>query len=150
MSARLCCWMQRKGGLLRRFYGATSYHGGVVGCGELRGRCLSFPSFFYLLLLKLMECASHSTHWQFFRKRIPCSCLDEKYKEVRSITKMGFCCNLHCQLPNKMTVRSKMVYCVRCRKANYCSRECQVAAWPNHKEYCGKSAAEMTNLYSNS
>jgi hypothetical protein len=81
--------------------------------------------------------ADEHTLVQFFRKQIPCSCLDEKYEEVRSITKMGRCCYSQCTLPDKMAVRSKMVYCTRCRKVNYCSRECQVAAWPGHKEYCG-------------
>eukprot|EP00984_Skeletonema_dohrnii_P035641 scaffold35642_cov211-Skeletonema_dohrnii-CCMP3373.AAC.1 len=29
-----------------------------------------------------------------------------------------------------------MLYCTQCRVANYCSRECQVADWPEHKNYC--------------
>ena len=72
----------------------------------------------------------------FFRKRVPCNCLDDKYNEVKSITKIGFCHNPNCSLPERKTVRSKMLYCTQCRKANYCSRECQVAHWPTHKEYC--------------
>ena len=82
----------------------------------------------------------------FFRKRIPCSCLDGKYKEVRTIPKTGYCCSSQCPLPDRTAVRSKMVYCARCRKANYCSRECQVAAWPKHREICCKTAEEMAKL----
>jgi hypothetical protein len=29
----------------------------------------------------------------FFRKRSPCSCLDDKYEEVKSIPKTGYCCS---------------------------------------------------------
>ena len=63
--------------------------------------------------------ADEHTLVHFFRKRIPCSCLDEKYKEVKSIPKMGYCCSSQCPLPDRKAVRSNMVYCARCRKANY-------------------------------
>ena len=87
-------------------------------------------------MFELLHADEH-TLVQFYRKQIPCSCLDDKYNKVKSVTKMGMCCNDACPLPNGQAVRSKMVYCTRCRKVNYCSRECQVAAWPGHKEYCG-------------
>ena len=66
---------------------------------------------------------------KFFRHRSPCSCLDEKYEEVKSVTKMGICYNLDCKFPNCTTERSKTMYCSRCRCATYCSRECQEANW---------------------
>ena len=72
----------------------------------------------------------------FFRKRITCTCLDKKYKEVKSIKKIGFCDNTSCSLPGQKATRSTMLSCTQCRKANYCSRECQVAHWPRHKEFC--------------
>ena len=72
----------------------------------------------------------------FFRKRIQCKCLDSKYEEVKSISKIGFCCYKECSLPDNKTERSKMLCCTQCRNANYCSRECQVAHWPFHKEFC--------------
>eukprot|EP00984_Skeletonema_dohrnii_P008587 scaffold3171_cov84-Skeletonema_dohrnii-CCMP3373.AAC.1 len=72
----------------------------------------------------------------FFRKRIPCSCLDDKYEQVNSITKMGICYNLHCNFPDRMVERSRTMYCSRCRGATYCSRECQKADWSEHKEIC--------------
>ena len=80
----------------------------------------------------------------FCRKRIPCKCLDKKYKEVKWITKIGFCCYEDCTLPGNKTVRSKMLYCSQCRNANYCSRECQVAHWPSHKEICAVAANMLT------
>jgi hypothetical protein len=76
----------------------------------------------------------------YFRHRIPCSCLDEKYEEVKHITKLGVCYNSQCSIPDKRVERSKTKYCSRCRSATYCSRECQVAAWSRHKPYCDKFA----------
>lgn len=34
------------------------------------------------------------------------------------------------------TVVHKLQNCVRCKNAWYCSKECQVAAWPKHKKSC--------------
>ena len=75
---------------------------------------------------------------RFFRKRIPCACLDEKYKEVKSVKKMGFCFNLSCSLPERMAERSKMFCCTRCGDVNYCSVECQKADWKGHRGDCNE------------
>ena len=87
---------------------------------------------------KLLELQSGDDHTlvQYLRKNIPCQCLDAKYEQVKSITKIGFCCNDQCSLPNRRVERRSMVYCTRCRDANYCSRECQEAAWQLHKKQC--------------
>ena len=78
---------------------------------------------------------------KFFRHRIPCSCLDEKYEEVKHITKMGLCHSTQCSaILGRKHERSKTKYCSRCRCATYCSRECQVAHWKRHKPDCDKSA----------
>jgi hypothetical protein len=83
-----------------------------------------------------LQRADEHTLVKYLRKSTPCNCLDGKYKEVKSIIKMGVCCNPQCHLPGRMVERRTMVYCTRCRQGNYCSRECQVAAWPSHKEVC--------------
>ena len=78
---------------------------------------------------------------KFFRHRIPCSCLDEKYEEVKHITKKGFCYNSECKfsiVKGEGVERSKAKYCSRCRNVTYCSRECQVADWSRHKPDCEK------------
>ncbi len=97
-------------------------------------------------VLELLDGDEH-TLVQFFRKQIPCSCLDEKYKEVKSITKTGICFNeKSCPLPDRKAVRSKMLRCTGCligRSVSYCSRECQEAHWSMHKKYCGKTAQEI-------
>eukprot|EP00984_Skeletonema_dohrnii_P001341 scaffold418_cov92-Skeletonema_dohrnii-CCMP3373.AAC.4 len=81
---------------------------------------------------------------KFFRKRIFCSCLDAKYEEVKSITKVGFCFNLQCNLPR--VERSETMYCSRCRSVTYCSRECQTAHWAQHKPVCDTSAAQIAEF----
>ena len=94
-------------------------------------------------MLELLDGDEH-TLVQFFRKQIPCSCLDEKHKEVKSVTKMGICFNdASCPLPGNMAVRSKMLRCTGCRNVNYCSRECQEANWPMHKNFCGLTTQEI-------
>ena len=93
-------------------------------------------------LQKLMEIFITDDHTlvSFFRKRITCSCLDKKHKEVKSIKKMGYCNNDKCPLPGGKVERSKMLYCTRCSVAYYCSRDCQEAAWSEHREICKKNS----------
>ena len=88
-----------------------------------------------------VEVASGDIHTlvKFYRKRIPCSCLDKKYKEVKSVTRMGCCFNPNCSQPGRRVERSTMFSCSRCGKANYCSVECQKANWKAHKECCDMS-----------
>ena len=78
---------------------------------------------------------------KFFWKRISCSCLDEKYEEVKHITKMGRCYNPKCSIPGRTVERSKTKYCSRCRCATYCSRECQEAHWKDHTFDCDDNTA---------
>jgi hypothetical protein len=87
--------------------------------------------------LKLAELtwADDHTLVSFFRKGIPCSCLDEKYKQVKSITKIGLCCYPKCSRPNRIAERKTLQYCARCREANYCSRDCKWLIGPGTKTY---------------
>lgn len=94
-------------------------------------------------MIELMSCDLH-TLVKYLRKNIPCNCLDKTYEEVKSITKMGVCWNVECSLPNRMVERSKMLYCSRCCDANYCSRECQKAAWSFHKKLCDENVDRST------
>mmetsp|Transcript_4929 Transcript_4929/g.7206 ORF Transcript_4929/g.7206 Transcript_4929/m.7206 type:complete len:258 (-) Transcript_4929:161-934(-) len=81
--------------------------------------------------------ADEHTLVRYFQKHIPCPCLDGKYKEVKRVKKLGFCSNPQCKIPDRMAERSAMLYCQRCRQANYCSRECQEDHWrAGHKERC--------------
>ncbi|KAL7431787.1 hypothetical protein ACHAXM_002809 [Skeletonema potamos] len=87
--------------------------------------------------------ADEHTLVKFLKHHIPCCCLDEKYKEVKSTAKMSFCYNEHCSLPDRRVERSKASTCSGCRQAFYCSRECQVADWKRHKIICGVNVATM-------
>ena len=90
--------------------------------------------------------ADKHTLVNFLRRRIPCSCLDKKYEEVKHITKMGFCYNPQCSIPDRKVKRSKAKYCSRCRCATYCSRECQVADWSKHKRFCDRDVAKIAEF----
>ena len=94
---------------------------------------------------KLIELCSADDHTlvSYYRKRIPCSCLDEKYKEVKSVKKMGLCYNSTCSHPGERVERSKMFCCTRCGDANYCSVECQKADWKDHREECEEDAKKI-------
>jgi len=83
---------------------------------------------------------------KFLRKRIPCKCLDKKYKEVKDTTKLGFCYNPECTIPDGQVERSKTFYCSRCRNVTYCSRDCQKADSPIHKHECDKFVAEIAKF----
>ena len=69
---------------------------------------------------------------KFYRKRISCKCLKKMHLEAReNEPKMGIC--WHCKEEKE---RAALSVCSRCMIEQYCSRECQVAGWPCHKEYC--------------
>ena len=94
-------------------------------------------------LTKTFELCGADDHTlvSYYRKRIPCSCLDEKYKEVKTVKKMGLCYNPSCSLPDYGRVeRCKMLSCRRCGDANYCSVECQKSHWKEHKKLCDEDA----------
>lgn len=78
-----------------------------------------------------------------------CKCLDKKYNEVKSMTKMGRCLNLECTLPGSMVAKSEMFCCVGCRQVFYCSPECQRSHWKcGHKEDCKLMAREKADFES--
>lgn len=68
---------------------------------------------------------------EFYRKRIPCSCLDEKHAAAKSQPKTAAC--ISCRARKE---RNSFLLCSRCKKAQYCDRSCQIADWPRHKEHC--------------
>ncbi len=82
--------------------------------------------------------ADEHTLCSYFRNRIPCSCLDEKYKEVKSLVKLDICWNAKCKKPNRFAIdRETMLTCSRCRQAIYCSSKCQEIDWRvKHKKDC--------------
>ena len=96
-------------------------------------------------IIELYHADDH-TLVSYYRKRISCSCLDVTYKRVKSVKKMGWCCNRTCSLPGKKVERSKMFYCTRCGVVNYCSVECQKNHWKAHREECNRVAEKKAKL----
>ena len=71
---------------------------------------------------------------KFYRKRTTCSCLRKMHLETRKcITKVGECMN--CKEEKE---RVSLSVCSRCMITQFCSRECYVANWPEHKVYCDR------------
>ena len=69
---------------------------------------------------------------KFFRKRMNCKCLKKIHLEVRkTLPKLGTC--RYC---NVVKDRGLFMVCSRCMVTQYCSRKCQVAASPQHREAC--------------
>ena len=97
---------------------------------------------------KLHEASEADIHTlvTFFKKRIPCSCLDEKHKEVKDITKVSICYNPQCPIPQGEVERRKTMCCSGCRMVIYCSRECQKADWAEHKSKCGRAIAKRAEF----
>jgi hypothetical protein len=93
--------------------------------------------------------ADDRTLVSFYRKRIPCSCLDERYEEVKSVKKMGCCYNPNCIHAFGTVERRKMLFCTRCGEANYCSVECQRADWKTHRVRCNKIVEAKAEFSSN-
>lgn len=92
-------------------------------------------------VMELLEGVDEHTVVLYLKNRIPCSCLDEKYKEVKSIKRMCLCYNTDCTLPDRKMERKKRLICTRCTRACYCSAECQKANWPEHKHKCDADVA---------
>ena len=69
---------------------------------------------------------------KFYSKRTSCSCLKKMYSDARkTLPKVGYCGSC-CEIKE----RALHSVCSRCRIEKYCSRECQVAHWPKHAEFC--------------
>ncbi len=103
-----------------------------VACNILKER----PKMNWPKINELYFDPNEHTLVSFFKKRITCSCLDEKYEQVRSVKKLGLCYNINCPHPGRQVKRSRTKTCSSCRRVNYCSRECQDENWDLHKLYC--------------
>jgi len=78
---------------------------------------------------------------KFYSRRISCSCLDEKLKELKSQPRRGSC--EHCR---QSRVAKSLMVCTGCSKVQYCSQECQVADWPSHEQCCKRESLEHHKL----
>ena len=82
---------------------------------------------------------------RFVDKRNSCDCLKSIYNELKkTTTRQNLCHNC-----NQMKHHKDIKACSKCNTALYCSRECQLAHWPEHKDGCKRLrelfACEMLN-----
>ena len=66
---------------------------------------------------------------RFFAKRLSCACLDKMNDEVKRQKKKGICYN--CDQSFDFTA---LMECSCCSLSHYCSKDCQAADWPRHKQ----------------
>jgi len=92
-------------------------------------------AYLHQCMANLSELDSYRKCVSFFRKRIPCTCLDQAYQEARQRVQEG-----ECQVCNKVKDDKLMFSCGKCNLRKYCSKECQVKHWPEHKEECKEFA----------
>ena len=69
---------------------------------------------------------------RFFHRRNHCDCLKELYYKLKESTQRTAEC-YHCD--EHVDIR-KLSRCEGCNVAQYCSYECAVAHWPEHKTLC--------------
>eukprot|EP00956_Cyclotella_meneghiniana_P033440 scaffold96225_cov35-Cyclotella_meneghiniana.AAC.1 len=82
---------------------------------------------------------------RFVDKRNSCDCLKSIYNELKTTTKRQNLCHYCGQMKHHKDIKA----CSKCNTALYCSRECQLAHWPEHKDGCKRLrelfACEMLN-----
>ena len=106
----------------------------LEGCDFTKENPFDFPDLagFFTKHRDLLEGCKRSTV-RFYHKRIPCSCLDKIYAEVKSLPKTGCCA--HC---GQRVEYKALKDCDRCKAAQYCSEECQLSDWSRHKDFCDR------------
>ena len=90
----------------------------------------------YSARLRELRAADNRRIIGYFKKRIPCSCLDSSYDAIKHLPKRGLCGNRNCNHVGRRVEINKMWSCEDCRRGHYCSEECQADHWPTHKEEC--------------
>lgn len=76
---------------------------------------------------------------RFYRKRIPCTCLDDMSSEAKKLPKMGVC--NYCRESKEY---KSLMDCSLCKQSHYCSRTCQELHWMEHKSLCKRSGLRQT------
>lgn len=83
---------------------------------------------------------------RFLWKRTKCSCLNERYEQLKSEPKLGVCDGCWHRGKREQEHREKLEICTGCRMVQYCSRECQVADWSRHKGACKGSTVPASRV----
>lgn len=75
---------------------------------------------------------------RFFYTRNSCDCLKSLYSKLKETTNR----TAYCHNCNAIKEFRYIKECARCKTAQYCSRECQLAHWKKHKDVCKRLVAE--------
>jgi len=76
-------------------------------------------------------------------REIPCGCLEEKRIEAKSMEKVALCYCCRKEFSKKFMHR-----CLGCDHHQYCSKECSIKAWPEHKEICSSISTAAASAQS--
>jgi hypothetical protein len=68
----------------------------------------------------------------FFNLRNSCNCLEGLYTKVKEIAPLTAICFQRERFKSKKRIK----VCSQCGFAQYCSKQCQIADWKNHKQVC--------------
>jgi len=66
-------------------------------------------------------------------REIPCECMKEKRIEAKLMAKVAVCYGCMDEF-----LKEKMLRCKGCGLIQYCSKECSITHWPEHREECRK------------
>jgi len=74
-------------------------------------------------------------------RETPCDCMKPKKLEAQKMDRTGICHGCLDEVP-----KNTLKLCTGCNMVKYCSRECQVNGWPEHREVC-KLTSQMEKNY---
>mmetsp|Transcript_15832 Transcript_15832/g.17104 ORF Transcript_15832/g.17104 Transcript_15832/m.17104 type:complete len:255 (-) Transcript_15832:192-956(-) len=74
-------------------------------------------------------------------RETPCDCMKPKKLEAQKMDRTGICHGCLDEVP-----KNTLKLCTGCNMVKYCSRECQVNGWPEHREAC-KRMSQMDKNY---
>ena len=87
--------------------------------------------------LNYVECCREFV--RYVHERNTCNCLESVYNELKTTTRRTNIC-WHCKESKPV---KQIKECSGCKIELYCSRECQLAAYPDHKEKCNRQQERL-------
>lgn len=76
---------------------------------------------------------------RYLSQKFKCKCLKDIKRELKKIPELSMCMNTACK---EMKDKKELLLCSKCKVERYCSKDCQVAHWGEHKEVCKRLRRE--------